>query len=140
MTAEEQNAFAVRLLKGDTVLNVILGVAFMAIPGPVEAALGYGPLIPFVGWRVIGAIFVLFAAWEYYVTHRPPLSIASLAFASFMALAPVLLLTAALLFLPLPLKVFGRAILWFGDLIMLLLGSYYAQVIWRTRREQRRTT
>lgn len=133
MTAEEHNAFAVRLLKGDTILNFILGVAFIAIPGPIEAILGDGPLIPFIAWRVIGVIFVLFAAWEAYVTRRPLLSVASLAFASFMALAPVVLLTAALLFLPMPLNTLGRVVLWLGDLVMFLLGSYYALVIWRMR-------
>jgi hypothetical protein len=135
MNAEEHNAFAVRVLKADTILNIILGVAFVAIPGPIESVLGDGPLIPFIIWRVIGVIFVLYAAWEIYVTRRPPLSVASLAFASVMALVPVVLLTAALLFLPVPLNTFGRVILWFGDGLMLVLGSYYALVIWRMRRE-----
>lgn len=136
MSAERQNEIAVRLLTGDRILNVILGVAFIAIPGPIESILGDGPLIPYVAWRVIGVIFVLFAIWEHIVIRRPPLSIASLAFASFMALLPVLLLTAALLFLPVPLNTFGRVILWAGDVLMLLLGVYYAQVIWRTKREE----
>jgi hypothetical protein len=135
VNAAQLNAFAVRLLKGDTILNLILGFAFIALPGPVEDLLGDGPLIPFIAWRVIGAIFVLFAVWEFIVTRRPPLSAASLAFASFMALAPTVLLAATLLFFPLPLNAFGRVVLWLGVLVMLLLGVYYAQVIWRTRRE-----
>jgi hypothetical protein len=140
VTAADYNAFAVRLLKGDTILNVILGVLFIAIPGPIESILGDGPLIPFVVWRVIGAIFVLFAVWEFIVTRRPPLSVASLAFASFMALAPTLLLAAALLFFPLPLNLFGRVVLWLGVLVMFLLGSYYAFVIRRMNREGTTTT
>ena len=136
MNADQLNAFAVRLLKGDIIANVVLGVAFIAIPGPIEALLGDGPLVPYVAWRAIGVIFVLFAAWVALVTRRPPLSAVSLAFASFMALGPVVLLTIALLFLPVPLTTLGRVILWLGDGVMLLLGSYYAQVIWRMQRER----
>lgn len=135
MNAGEHNAFAVRILKADLVLNVVLGVAFFAIPGPIESVIGTGPLIPFVVWRVIGVIFVLYAVWELYVTRRPPLSISSLAFASFMALVPVVMLTVALVFMDMPLNVFGRVSLWLGDGLMLVLGTYYAQVIWRMRRE-----
>jgi hypothetical protein len=136
MKSEQYNAFAVRLLTWDRILNAILGVAFIAIPGPIESVLGEPPLIPTVVWWVIGALFLLFAAWEQIVIRRPPLSIASLAFVSLMALVPVVLLTAALLFLDIPLNTFGRVILWAGDLLMLLLGVYYAQVIWLTKREE----
>lgn len=134
MIAGDHNAFAVRLLKVDTIVNVILGVLFVTLPGPIEGVLGNGPLIPVIVWRVIGVTFILFAAWESFVTRRPPLSITSLAFASFMALAPTVLLAAALLFLSLPLNLFGRVVLWLGVLVMFLLGSYYAQVIWRMTR------
>jgi hypothetical protein len=123
MKSEQYNAFAVRLLTWDRILNAILGVAFIAIPGPIESVLGEPPLIPTVVWWVIGALFLLFAAWEQIVIRRPPLSIASLAFVSLMALVPVVLLTAALLFLDIPLNTFGRVILWAGDLLMLLLGT-----------------
>ena len=136
MNAEQHNAFAIRILKVDAVVNVIIGVLFIAIPGLIDDLLGSAPLIPFVIWRIIGASFILFAIWEGIVVRRPPLSTASLAFASMMALVPVVLLTIALLFGGFPLLLFGRIILWSGDLAMLLLGSYYAQVIWRARREQ----
>lgn len=136
MSAERLNALAVRILKGDAVANVIIGVALIAFPAPIESALGYAALMPFIIWQIIGAVFLVYAVWEFIVVRRPPLSAASLAFASMMALVPVVLLTIALLFGNFALRPIGYVVLWIGDAVMLVLGSYYAQVIWRMRREK----
>lgn len=138
MKAEQLNALAVRILRGDANVNVILGVIFIAIPDTIEDVLASAPLIPFIIWRVIGVIFILYAVWEVIVVRRPPLSASSLAFASMMALVPVVLLTTALLFGDFALRPLGYILLWIGDAVMLLLGSYYAQVMWRMRRERDR--
>lgn len=135
MTADDYNALTVRILFYDMWLNIALGIVLVAAPGPLESVLGDGPLIPFIAWRIMGLLFLGYAAWEWFAIRNAPLSALDVAFACIMALVPVVLLAAALLFLDVPLNTLGWILLWFADIFMLVLGSYYAFVVWRIRRE-----
>ncbi|GAB4479607.1 MAG: hypothetical protein Kow00124_25490 [Anaerolineae bacterium] len=119
-----------RLFPADMALNVVLGALMLLAPGTVDRTLGASPLLPPVVYRVIGAGFLAFAVWQLVMLLRPALKPADLIFAAVMAEGPVVLLTIALLRLPLDLRPAWRVILWIGDVYMLLLGVWYLFVAW----------
>jgi hypothetical protein len=126
--AEKAHRFTVRrIFFGDTVLNWFLGALMTFLPGLADRVLrsGAGPLLPPGVYRVIGVIFLLFAAWQTAVLVRGRMGAPALWFAAFMADAPVVLLTAALVYLNLPLRPGWRIVLWVGDVYMFLLGLWY---------------
>jgi hypothetical protein len=97
MTVERMKALTVRwIITGDMYLNWALGALLAFVPGVAERAMSTGPLLPGLIWRVIGAIFLLFAAWQTWVVRRGEIGASGLVFASLMALVPVALLTIGL--------------------------------------------
>jgi hypothetical protein len=111
-------------------LNWPLGVALTLLPRWVDAGIGRAALLPLLVYRVIGAIFLLFAAWQAWVLSHRTIGPPGLVFAALMSLVPVILLTAALLFMSLPLRPFWRVLLWTGDVYMLFLGTLYLYAAW----------
>ena len=127
ISAQAAHRFTLRqLFLGDTLLNWFLTAVLIAVPRTVDHVLGSAPVMPPIVYRAIGAAFLLYAAWQTVILvrkgHMDP---ADYAFASGMALVPVVLLTAALLFLPVPLRAVWRIVLWVGDVYMLFLGAWY---------------
>lgn len=126
-----------RLFAGDTILNWFLGALMTFFPRFVDRVLIKDPpMLPAVFYIVVGIIFLAFAAWQsFIVAIQKRLGPPALIFAAVMALVPVVLLTAALVFLALPLKPFWRAVLWVGDVYMLFLGAWYLYLAHRLNQE-----
>jgi hypothetical protein len=113
------------ILRGDMYLNGFLSCILLAFPLQIDRAIGQQPLSPPLVYRVIGLGFLVFALWQVVVVLRGRLDVAALAFAAFMAEAPVVVLTVMLIFMELALRPVWRAVLWIGDGYMLLLGAWY---------------
>lgn len=121
---------------GDMLVNWFIGGAMTLFPKAVDQILGTSTMLPLSVYRVLGIIFLGFAAWQTWALRsRRETGSMSLFFAAFMALGPVALLTAALLFLPVPLRETWRVVLWIGDLYMLVLGVWYVSLGRRVQRE-----
>jgi hypothetical protein len=114
-----------RLIFGDMILNWFLGIVLALLPGLVDRVLGQANLLPFMIYRIIGIIFLGFAAWQTSLVVRKQLRPPDLVFAAGMAEGPVVLLTIALLYMDLPLRPAARIVLWIGDIYMLFLGGWY---------------
>lgn len=126
LDVEKARAFTLRrIVFGDMLLNWFLGAALSLFPALVDGLLGRAPLAPPVVYRVIGVLFLLFAAWQAFIIARGRLGVGALIFAALMALVPVVLLTMLLLFVNLPLHTGWRIALWVGDVYMLFLGCWY---------------
>jgi hypothetical protein len=126
MTVGRMKALTIRwIIAGDMYLNWALGVLLAFVPGAAERAMSTGPLLPGLIWRGIGAIFLLFAAWQTWVVRRGEIGASGLIFASLMALVPVVLLTGGLIFVDFPLRAWARIALWVGNIYMFLLGGWY---------------
>jgi hypothetical protein len=130
MAAERMKALTIRwIITGDMYLNWALGALFAFVPSVAESAISTGPLLPEPIWRVIGAIFLLFAAWQTWVVRRGKVGAGGLVFASLMALVPVVLLTIGLIFIDFPLRAWARIALWVGNIYMFLLGGWYLYLV-----------
>jgi hypothetical protein len=105
MQLTQAKALTRRVVFGDMLLNWFLGALLTFLPGIVDQILGSAPLLPRGVYRVIGILFLAFAAWQTWAhaTERTTTT-ASLIFAALLALVPVVLLTIALLFVRLPLQ------------------------------------
>lgn len=114
-----------RIILGDMLLNWLLGAALLAFPQGVDRLIGQAPVLPVPVYRLLGAAFVLFAAWQTWVVRQGKIGPAGLIFAALMALIPFVLLTIALVFVDLPLRPLWRIILWAGNIYMFGLGSWY---------------
>jgi hypothetical protein len=126
MQVAQAKAFTRRIVFGDMLLNWFLGAVLTFLPGTVDQILGSAPLLPPVAYRVIGILFLAFAAWQTWAyTKELATRPVSLAFAAILALVPVVLLTIALLFIELPLRTGWRIALWVGDAYMLFLTAWY---------------
>jgi hypothetical protein len=126
MAVSRWKAFTLgRLIFGDMLLNWVLGVLFTFLPNLVERVIAVGPLLPPLIWRVIGVIFLLFAAWQTWIVVRRDIGPVGLILACDMAWVPVVLLTIALVFMAFPLRLWARIALWIGDVYMLFLGAWY---------------
>jgi hypothetical protein len=122
------------------VLNWVLGAALTLAPAWVDRLLGYSPLLPALIYRIIGIIFLAFAGWQTIIVARSKLGTAALLFAAFMALAPVILLTVALVWMDFGLYPVARVMLWAGNVYMFLLGVWYTFVgLWLLRRPPQET-
>jgi hypothetical protein len=137
MQLAQAKALTRRIVFGDMLLNWFLGALLTLLPGVVDQILGSAPLLPLSVYRVIGIIFLAFAAWQTWahLTERTTAP-TSLVFAALLALGPVVLLTIALLFMELPLQVGWRIALWVGDAYMLLLTAWYLTLARLTLRER----
>lgn len=126
LDVEKARTFTLRrIVFGDMLLNWFLGAALSFFPALVDGLLGRAPLAPPIAYRVIGVLFLLFAAWQTFIVVRRQLGVGALLFAALMALVPVVLLTVLLLFMSLPLRIGWRIVLWVGDIYMLFLGCWY---------------
>lgn len=115
-----------RLFFGDMLLNWFLGVVMTFLPNSVDRILASSPpLLPALAYRVLGIGFLFFAAWQTYEIVKQRLGPPQLVLASVLALIPFVGLAVALVVLGGQLKPLWRAVLWFGDLYMLLLGVWY---------------
>lgn len=127
MRVEEAKQFTLkRLFFGDMLLNWFLGAVLTLLPAAVDNLLGREPVLPLLVYRVLGGGFLAFAAWQTWIIVRRDIGPPALIFASAMAEGPVIVLTAALVFMHLPLRPIWRVGLWIGDVYMLLLGVWYA--------------
>lgn len=126
-----------RIVFGDMVLNWFLGAVLSLFPATVDGLLGRTPLAPPLVYRVVGVLFLLFAAWQMLIVARGRLGAGALIFAALMALGPVVLLTVILLFMDLPLRLGWRIALWIGDVYMLFLGCWYLFLAVASRRASR---
>lgn len=142
MTVETARTFTLkRLVLGDMLLNWFLGAVLALAPRLVDNVLGYAPLLSTLIYRVIGIGFLGFAAWQTWIVIRQDIRPGDLVFAGLMAEGPVILLTIALLFLPLALRPGWRIVLWAGDVYMLLLGVWYIFLArWLLKSESRHAT
>jgi hypothetical protein len=114
-----------RLIFGDMILNWFLGLILTLLPGLADRVLGQANVLPFIVYRIIGIIFLAFAAWQTSLVMRGQLRPFDLFFAAALAEIPVVLLTIALLYMKLPLRPGARIVLWIGDIYMLFLGGWY---------------
>ncbi len=127
MDLDKAKAFTLnRLFLGDAILNWLLGFALLLLPREIDNLLGTSLLFPPVFYTVVGAVFLAFAAWQTFVNVRvKKLGIPALVFAAILAEAPTVLLTIALIYLPLALKPGWRVVLWIADIYMFVLGCWY---------------
>nr|MBN1229184.1 hypothetical protein [Anaerolineae bacterium] len=116
-----------RLFFGDTLLNWFLAFVLIIFPGLVDRVLGRERLAPPLVYMLIGAGYLLFAAWQTYHVAQSRLGAPALYFAAAMAEGPVVLLTIILL-MALPFRLGWRIVLWIGNIYMLLLGVWYIYV------------
>lgn len=123
-----------RIILADMLLNWVLGIVLIAAPGMAGSLLSRTPLFPPLVYRLIGVVFVLFAAWQTWIVRRGTVGAPGLIFAALMALVPVILLTSALLFGRLPLYPLASVLLWIGNLYMLLLSAWYLALAWWTEK------
>jgi len=136
MDIQQANSVFKRVFMGDTILNWMLGILLVLLARIIDGILGQSPILPVIVYQVIGAIFLLYAAWQTLVLVRRQIGPGGLIFAAVMAEAPVLILTIALLFMALPLKPAWRIILWVGNIYMLGLGAWYLSLTTMLRRRQ----
>ncbi len=125
MTVDGAARLTIYLFRSDMALNWLLGFALVLFPSMADGLLGQHPLAPGVVYQVIGGGFLLFAAWQMTIVIRQRLGPLMLVFAALMAEVPVILLTVVLAFMNLDLYPVWRAVLWFGNGYMLLLGAWY---------------
>ena len=126
MDASKQVQFTRTLFIADMALNVFLGSLLTILPAWSDRIITSSRLVPPVIYQIIGVIFLLYAAWQIWVIIKGQVTSSDAkVFAAVMALAPVILLTTALLFVNLPLKLYWRIILWIGNSYMLLLAAWY---------------
>ncbi len=114
-----------RLLLGDMLLNWGLGAVLAFSPASVDRLITYARVVPLAIYRIVGVVFLAFAAWQTAIELRRRLSPAALLFAALMAEAPVVLLTVVLVFMDVPLRAGWRIVLWVGNVYMLFLGAWY---------------
>lgn len=114
-----------RIIFPDMILNWFLGVVLLAIPGIVDDFMGTAPILPSIAYRIMGFMFIGFAAWQVWVLRRDTLAEPGLIFAGLLAEGPVILLTIALLFWDMPLHPLARILLWIGNIYMFFLGAWY---------------
>lgn len=115
-----------QLFLGDTILNWVLGVVLTFFPRGVDRVLSTAPpMLPAIVYTAIGIGFFFYAAWQTVILVRQQMGPPALIFAAVLALIPFLGLTAALVFMGLPLKTGFRILLWVGNIYMLLLGIWY---------------
>lgn len=114
-----------RIILGDMLLNWLLGLVLLIFPSGLDRLIGTAPVLPLLLYRLTGIGFLLFAAWQTWIVRRGEIGPLGLTFAALMALGPVVLLTAALLFLDLPLEPLWRIVLWVANGYMVLLAVWY---------------
>ncbi|MBN1123200.1 MAG: hypothetical protein JXJ17_19160 [Anaerolineae bacterium] len=133
MDLEKAKAFTLnRLFLGDTILNWVLGLALLLLPRKIDGLLGSSLLFPSVFYTVVGAVFLAFAAWQtFIVVRKKELRVPALVFAAIMAEAPTVLLTIALIYMPLALKPGWRVVLWIANVYMFILGCWYFHLVHR---------
>ena len=118
--------FTRRLFSADAGLNVFLGMLLTFSPAWTDQIITRSRLVPPGIYRFIGTIFLFYAAWQLLVILKNRVaSRDAMIFAAVMALVPVILLTAALLYADLPVVLLWRIILWMGNIYMLLLAAWY---------------
>lgn len=116
--------FTLQIIKGDMLLNWLLGFTFIFIPLRIEKVIAFSSVLPAWLWITMGVFLLGFAAWQLGVVKRRDIRSKELVFAALMAWAPVVLLTAGLL-MDFPLLSWARVVLWTGDIYMLILGGWY---------------
>jgi hypothetical protein len=139
MSVDGARQFTLNILfRADTILNWLLGCVLVFFPSMVDDIIGRQLLAPPLVYQAIGAGFLVFAAWQTVRVIGRQLGIGALVFAAFMAEIPVILLTAALVFMNLDLEPVWRLVLWLGNVYMLILGVWYIFLArWLARQEAR---
>lgn len=126
MNAESAHSFTLRkLFFGDMLLNWFVAAVLIPFPVFCDTMLGTAQLFPYGYYRVLGVIFLLYAAWQTAIVIKSALTPGALWFSAILAEVPVVLLTAALVGLGLPLRPQWRIILWIANFYMLFLGVWY---------------
>lgn len=119
------DALSKKLFMFDTGLNGALGCVLMLIPARINVVIMAENTLPPILYRIIGAGFLAFFAWQVTVIVRRTFDRKAILFAGWMALIPFTGLTIVLLFAGLPFKPIWHDILWAGDFYMLILGGLY---------------
>jgi hypothetical protein len=134
MTIEQATDFTIKVIvRADMILNWFLGVILIMFPAQVDAIIGQRTVLPESLYRVMGTLFLVFAAWQAWKVVTRTIRPKGLVFAALMAEIPVVILTVALVAMHLPLEPFWRVVLWIGDIYMLLLGAWYFYLArWQT--------
>jgi hypothetical protein len=132
MTVDRIQGLACRWFVADTALNWIIAAAMLVSPDAIEALIANAQLLTPGIYRILGAGFLIFAAWQTVTIRRGTIATRStMRIAAAMALLPAVLLAAGLCGLTLPLRSWARHVLWVAVAYMLLLGSLYAVVYLR---------
>jgi hypothetical protein len=143
MNVERAREFTLRrIIFPDMALNYFLAAVLLAIPGVIDDIIGSAPILPPLIYRIMGLMFLGFAAWQTWVVRRNIIAEPGLIFAGLLAEGPVIALTLALLFWNVPIYPIPRILLWIGNIYMLFLGAwYFALAYWisKQRKELRAT-
>lgn len=126
MNVERAREFTLRrIILPDMVLNWFLGIVLIAIPGVVDDLIGSAPILPPLIYRIMGGMFLAFAAWQTWVLRRNTIAEPGLILAGLLAEGPVIALTVALIFWEVPVYLIPKILLWIGNIYMLFLGAWY---------------
>lgn len=107
----------------DTILNWVIGVGLIVMN--VDALLMQNPPV-IAGWiyRVLGILYLGFAGWQTFNAKNTN-SPATLRFAFWMVVIPVVFMGWALIAFHAQLKPTARIILWIAEFYMVLLSGWY---------------
>jgi hypothetical protein len=111
------------IFRFDTILNWVIGLGLVVLN--VDALLMENPPV-IQGWfyRVLGIIYLGFAAWQTYNAKNTSAP-ATLRFAFWMVVIPVLFMGWALIAFHSDLKPIIRILLWIAEFYMVLLSGWY---------------
>lgn len=115
-----------RIIRGDNVINWVLGTALILAPDFFNRLLFGQEVLSHWLYIVLGVGFIWFAAWQVETFLNPEeLEKPALRFSALLAWGPVLALTIILLSLGERMILFSKIVLWLANLYMLLLGIWY---------------
>lgn len=111
------------IFRFDTILNWVVGLGLVILN--VDALLMQNPPV-ISGWvyRILGGIYLGFAVWQTLNTKNT-ISPATLRFAFWMVVIPVLFMGWALIAFHAELNPTARIILWIAEFYMVLLSGWY---------------
>ena len=114
----------------DITINYLLGAWLLFAPNGFDRLIGASTVMPLFFYRIIGIGLLLFAIWQTIMIRSNKIFTNNyLLPAIILAVIPVIILAAALLFGDFPVKPAWKMILWIGDLYMILLSAWYIRVL-----------
>ncbi len=132
MAVDRFERLACRWFVADALLNWIVAGALLISPGTIEALAADARILTPGTYRILGAGFLIFAAWQTIAIQQGRIAARStMGVAAAMALLPAVLLAVGSCRLSLPLRSWARVALWVAVSYMLILGALYAIVYLR---------